>query len=375
MSPASRRRALAATLVAASALAPSAASAFVTRSTDDGAPVRWPSRDVSYVRDRSFVPIEGGDAALATAAQGWSARAKVTLAIAPEVAELAPGLDGKNGIFVGGWAFTPGQLAVTVVSFDDRTGRVLDADVILRDDVKFSPTPTDDKEKTYDLVRILSHELGHSLGLGDELVNTKSVMYLYTRPNDASKRVPTADDVAGIRALYKMAQPDPGAGGCAAGGSFVTGAPVFLGLAAIGALALARRRRLAVVALGLGVGLAATPGAARAGDGEGLRVVVAEAEGHGGIVWTRLELEPDGCTTSGASCPRATAWVPGGKLGAVRQVVSHTPAPAVGDRVRVDERGSVLVVVVRAHQAAEVGPVEPGPARRFGDARSGVAHQ
>lgn len=372
MSLAIPRRALALVLAGAAGLAPASASAFVTRSTDDGAPVRWPSRDVSYVRDRSLLAIEGADAALATAAQGWSARAKVTLAIAPDVADLAPGLDGKNGVFVGGWAFTPGQLAVTVVSYDERTGRVLDADVVLRDDVKFSATPTQDREKTYDLVRILSHELGHSLGLGDELANTKSVMYLYTRPNDASKRVPTADDVAGIRALYKMAQPDPAGGGCAAGGALETGAPVLLGLAVIGGLALARRRRLGVVALGLGIGLAASPGAARAGGGDGLRVVSTDAEGHGGVVWTRLALEPDGCNKS---CPTVTAWVPGGKLGAVRQVVSHTPAPEVGDRVRIDERGSVLVVVVRAHQAAEVGPVEPGATGGLRDARPGVAHQ
>lgn len=323
------RRILVALLATAGLALASPASAYVIRETEDGAPVRWPTRDVSYVKDTSLAAVQGIDAALATAAEAWSARARVNLTIAPEPADLVPGFDGKNGIFFGGWSFLPGQLAVTVVTYDEASGRVLDADVILRPDVDLQGTPGADEAKSYNLLRITSHELGHSLGLGDETDNTKAVMYLYTRPNDASKQTPTADDLAGIRVLYNMKQPDrTGGGGCSAAGARDYGGVALLGLVA--ALAVASRRRR--VGLGIGVAgltLALSNDVASAGERRdaSLRVADATTEVRGGLFVTRVELEPADCARA---CPRVSAWVPGGRAHGLRQIVAHAPAPERG---------------------------------------------
>lgn len=326
------RRIWPALLVAAGVALASPASGYVIRETEDGAPVRWPSRDVSYVKDRSLAAVEGVDAALATAAEAWSARARVNLTIAPEPAEIVPGFDGKNGVFFGGWSFLPGQLAVTVVTYDEATGRVLDADVILRPDVDLQGTPGANEAKSYNLLRIVSHELGHSLGLGDETDNTKAVMYLYTRPNDASKQTPTSDDLAGIRVLYNMKQPDrSGRGGCSASGARDWGGVALAAAACALAIVVSRRRRVGVgVGVGVaGLALALSSDVASAQDrgGGSLRVAAATTEVRGGLFVTRVELEPAECTSA---CPRVSAWVPGGRAHGLRQIVSHAPVPERG---------------------------------------------
>ena len=59
-----------------------------------------------------------------------------------------------------------------------------------------------DVSSLYDLHHVIAHELGHSLGMNDEMERKEALMYRYTAPNDATLRAPSDDDVAGLAELY-----------------------------------------------------------------------------------------------------------------------------------------------------------------------------
>src|SRR5690349_16429067 len=120
-------------LAAALTLARSA-NAFEIKHADDGELVRWRRSGVTWSVDRSVREVKGGDDAVATAVAAWTGRAGAPkLEIERKDAKLEPGLDGKNAVFYAKDGFEPAGdvLAVTVLSFDERTGEVLDADIIL----------------------------------------------------------------------------------------------------------------------------------------------------------------------------------------------------------------------------------------------------
>ncbi len=53
---------------------------------------------------------------------------------------------------------------------------------------------------SYNTLTAITHELGHALGLADELTLTTSMMYKYLVPGET--RTITADDMAGIYVIY-----------------------------------------------------------------------------------------------------------------------------------------------------------------------------
>jgi|LNFM01.1.fsa_nt_gb hypothetical protein len=98
-----------------------------------------------------------------------------------------------------------GTIAITIVSFDRRTGEILDADVELNQRTDINPAgfvfstgmPMPD---TADLSTILTHEFGHGLGLGHS-DQDRAVMWP-TAGMGESRRTLSADDVEGICDVY-----------------------------------------------------------------------------------------------------------------------------------------------------------------------------
>lgn len=64
------------------------------------------------------------------------------------------------------------------------------------------PWATNGDAKAYDVQNCFTHELGHFLGLGDELSKTSGTMYVQANLGETNKRTLEADDINGLKTIY-----------------------------------------------------------------------------------------------------------------------------------------------------------------------------
>ena len=193
----------------------------------------------------------------------------------------------------------------------------------------------------YDLHHVIAHELGHSLGMNDEMERKDALMYRYTAPNDASMREPASDDVAGLAELYSTKLEGKG-NGCG-GATVAPKKPTFAAsqYAMFGALTL-----LAFVAAAAAVTVGLLPSTSGK-DGRGVAKASEIEPGHArakvvgtstvmadGLFRTTYKLATVACRTS--ACPKlghGEAW--GGTVGNITQEVGGHYAPHDDDVVDV----------------------------------------
>jgi hypothetical protein len=227
-----RRTGLASALVVGALLAPSTADAFVVNRTSSGLPVHWAQSSVVLVVDASVEEITpDAIAVLGSAAGSWAGvDGAPTVSVRRATSPSTPRFDGQNVIYFypEGYAPAGAALAISIVTYDDSTGLILDADIVLNGLYTFAvlaegarpdlsaipvsndgeyaagelPIPGNPGQDSFDLLHVVAHETGHALGMKDETARTTSLMYLYTLPGNASPRAPTADDRGGIDELY-----------------------------------------------------------------------------------------------------------------------------------------------------------------------------
>ncbi|HID90459.1 TPA: matrixin family metalloprotease, partial [Candidatus Bathyarchaeota archaeon] len=118
-----------------------------------------------------------------------------------EASALLPLSDGYNVVC---WGFIDGiggRLAQCLVWYDTDTKLILESDIVFDDAEEWSTTGEPDR---YDVQNVGTHEVGHSLGLGDlyDPADSEETMYAYCMPGETDKRTLEAGDKAGLRALY-----------------------------------------------------------------------------------------------------------------------------------------------------------------------------
>ncbi len=239
----------------------STASAYTVKQTGSGAVVRWhreaitlridPSMD-AYFKDMKVRQVVNG------AADAWLGSPSVPELLIndgkPGESGFADGSDNSNGVYlVKDWELAESSLAVTVATFESRTGRIVDTDILVNANHPFGVMPQgpDAKASAFDLTGVLTHEMGHVLGLGESFNVRSATMWPNIARGETHQRDLDVDDERGVEIAYDgpMLADVEAPGGCA-GSSVVlrrprtSGAQAWLlsGLAMLGAGLWLRRR-------------------------------------------------------------------------------------------------------------------------------------
>jgi matrixin len=249
-----------------------------------------------------------------------------------------------------------GALAITVITFDAHAREILDADIILNGEHKFGifdDSPDHDTQNVYDLQNVLTHELGHLLGLGEDYDDEYATMYAFSQPGETIKRDLEPVDVDSVVSLYIEPFNTDSSAGC--GGATIAAQSseawlwAALGLFGVGAVMRRRSARAAassVSVLGaLLIGMSTSSsipsaGGLFAGDSvhEGLAanavpsiVTGVESRWDGGLIVTKLTLRSE--PKAGEAARQFAVETLGGQVGDLVQQVGHVMPPALGDEL------------------------------------------
>lgn len=341
------------------AATPREAGAFETKRSAAGSPVKWSAERIAFSVRPEVADVPGAEKAIANAMAAWSGRGG-----APEIvlgrnasAGETPGGDGHNTIFYAKDGYEPlgTALAITVLSFDDRSGRILDADIVLNGKFKLGRIKSDGDADAYDINRVVAHEMGHALGLSDEPGQDDALMFPYVAPASVLLAAPASDDIAGLSSLYDSASDrEDQTIGCGASVAGRARSPLPIGLAVAASFGLAavmlarggrRARRAAMgsaafaaVALVMPPRITTSKATQHVHDDAGAAedavatVTAARTTNVDGLFHTDLDLATSSCRAAPCA-PVLHARVWGGTLAGVRQEIGGAAAPRAGDRV------------------------------------------
>jgi len=372
------------------------------KQTAQGVRVRWRTDAIDVVLDKSFTDL-AGPKVYGAAVDAWRATGATLPSVSTksgkgrELGYKSKG-DNENVIVYAptGWSRANGALAVTVLTYEEDSGRIVDADVLVngggryfaifdRDESSGDPisidgsvaqpsgsSTTPSKTAKFDVQSVVTHELGHFFGLGEDYEDAKATMYISTRHGEIHKRIVTKNEGAVMASLYTeqvAASDDPAQarGGCGGAqlarsgslsstwiGFIVAGLGLGLYTAArraratedrarvtSGRAASARRLRRVggwLTAIGLVTALtpptleAAADEATPRGDAE-VEIVNSEPRWIDGLLETELTYRVTTCRVT--NCPQGDQRVValGGKLDGMIQMVGPFAVPQVGARV------------------------------------------
>jgi hypothetical protein len=185
----------------------------------DGAKLWWPTSCISYATNKlGTQDLDPADtrAVIKKCFQSWTdvqcpdgSTAKMTFEERDPVdcKKSEYNKDGPNVNVVlfqdDNWNYhgIDGTLAKTSVTYNDETGEIYDADIEVNT-ANNTVTITDDASKIeYDLQAILTHEVGHFIGIAHS-PDPAAVMFASYSPGSVTQRTLTPDDIAAICTIY-----------------------------------------------------------------------------------------------------------------------------------------------------------------------------
>ncbi|MCX7944958.1 MAG: matrixin family metalloprotease [Deltaproteobacteria bacterium] len=100
------------------------------------------------------------------------------------------------------WPYEPNGVALTTITYDDKTGEIYDADIELNG-VYYRFDVVETLPSTYtDIQNTMTHEIGHMIGL-DHNYDPHSVMYPTAKAGEIKKRILSQDDIEGVCDIYR----------------------------------------------------------------------------------------------------------------------------------------------------------------------------
>ncbi|MDB4998826.1 MAG: hypothetical protein JWM74_6258, partial [Myxococcaceae bacterium] len=198
-----------------------------TKTTSTGATEKWAAnKPVTIVLDGSLDDLgPNARTAVRDAFGTWVASGVgvPALTIDNQKASGRAARDGVNRILVGPITLAGHEkdVAATIAYADDRTGAIVEVDMIFNskyafgvvgadgtsDDTKSNDDDSKSKstcKKDYDLQNIATHEAGHFFGLGEDMDDDKATMYFRSATCEITKRELTAPDREAMTSLYPM---------------------------------------------------------------------------------------------------------------------------------------------------------------------------
>ena len=169
--------------------------------------VKWSSLPVSYVinptNDDSLTP-EFITSAISTSAETWDVATSKELfnnAYAIDFSAQYGVQNYMNAIVFGNYPQS-GVIGVTSVWYTRYGKQIVEFDMIL--DTDFAWGDATNNPSLMDLQNIVTHELGHSIGLSDLYTNscTAVTMYGYSTNGETSKRTLEQSDINGLQKMY-----------------------------------------------------------------------------------------------------------------------------------------------------------------------------
>ena len=114
--------------------------------------------------------------------------------------KTATNLNEQDGVSVLSTINLPGNTAfgVTTIWYNTSTKYIFEADISINTAYSYFVSLAG---TGYDLISVMTHELGHALGLAD-CTDTEATMYGYMNPQETKKRTLATDDLNGLNALY-----------------------------------------------------------------------------------------------------------------------------------------------------------------------------
>ncbi|MEM9070867.1 MAG: matrixin family metalloprotease [Myxococcota bacterium] len=186
-------------------LAAAPAHAYELKEPQEGVFVRWHQNDVvlRLADDTGAVDRELLTHSLAIAADAWRHQSAAPQVFIREGGPSEPDpLDGINSVHVldewPTWRFGA-TLAVTISTYEP-TGHLIDTDILIDGRTPLEVVASADSPR-FDLPSVLTHEVGHVLGL-DESGVEGATMWPTLRRGDITQRTLSEDDVDGVIALY-----------------------------------------------------------------------------------------------------------------------------------------------------------------------------
>jgi hypothetical protein len=198
------------------------------RLSASGREERWEKRKVSVTLDPTLAAL-GPDAhgAVERAFGAWfdsgASLPDLVFDVATSRASPDPHADGVNSVIYAPITL-PGHtddLAITIAYSDDATGELVEADIVvnsrkpfgLLDDAHTDATPscTDERHghcgEEFDLQSIVTHEVGHFFGLGEDRTDRLATMFECSSPCETHKRDLDSEDDRAIESLYSGVEP------------------------------------------------------------------------------------------------------------------------------------------------------------------------
>jgi len=180
--------------------------AYVINTTGTGARIDWTYKanpmGENYLVNENCADCSGEAAAIQKAATTWSkSGAKFTFSYGGTTTTYSGSIkDGINCISWSSTYFLPEEstLAETTYWFNPTNGDITEVDCVFNDNKTWS-TAAMTPAGQFDVETVMLHEFGHYLSLGHSV--PPSVMQP-SIPNGTQRRTLTADDIAGIIAIY-----------------------------------------------------------------------------------------------------------------------------------------------------------------------------